>query len=559
MFLLLLFTFFQIETYSIDNGYYVLVDSPKDGITFSSYRLSNPERIVLEINGTFESSFSNLSTPVIKVEKSERKDFTRVIFYVEEKSFYTVLNRGNQILIGFRDKLFLDHEDFDAIAEMIEKQINIKIAEEVEPEPEKEIVKKKTDESELVSIMMQELEINRQRVEEEKRKLAELEKQRIEEEKRKRAELERQRIEEEKQKLAELEKQRIEEEKRKLAELERQRIEEEKQKLAELERQRIEEEKQKLAELEKQRIEEEKRRRAEIEKIESEKERKRQLALEKQRIEEEKRRLAELERQRIEEEKRRLAELERQRIEEEKRRLAELERQRIEEEKRRLAELERQRIEEEKRKLAELERQRIEEEKRRLAELERQRIEEEKQKLAELERQRIEEEKRRLAELAQRQEKRKFEDIPQKKAVRTEDGTIRQLPVVKVGEKSEMDEKISRLPVRKVGERGALKNLLFRKFAEFSRVSLEITGDIDYQFREIKGGFVIDVRNFGKIPQHVLNIIDTRAFNAEVEYIYPKRVDDIFKIYIKADPGTAVRKSEDGNIINLDFFVPTIQ
>ncbi len=539
MFLLLLFTFFQIETFSVGEGYFVLIDSPKDGTTFSSYRLSNPERIVLEINGSLKETFSNLSPPVIKVEKTERSNFTRVIFHVEERSFYTVLNRGNQILIGFRETIFLDHEDFDSIAGMLREYV--KAEKEVKPQPEMEVVEKKRDESELISIMMKEREVSRKRAEEEKRRLAELERQRIEEEKRKLAELERQRIEEEKRKLAELERQRIEEEKRRLAELERQRIEEEKQRLAELERQRIEEEKQRLEELERQRIEEEKRRLAEIRKIESEKERER---------------LLELERQRIEEEKRRLAELERQRIEEEKRRLAELERQRIEEEKRRLAELERQRIEEEKRKLAELERQRIEEEKQRLEELERQRIEEEKLRLAELERQRIEEEKRRLA---QKQEKRKREDIPHKKAVRTEDGEIRHLTVVKAEKKSEMSEKISKLPVRKVGERGALKNLSFRKFAEFSRVSLEITGDIDYQFREIKGGFVIDVRNFGKIPQHVLHIIDTRAFNAEVEYIYPKRVDDIFKIYIKAEPGIAVRKSEDGNIVNLDFFVPTIK
>ena len=103
------------------------------------------------------------------------------------------------------------------------------------------------------------------------------------------------------------------------------------------------------------------------------------------------------------------------------------------------------------------------------------------------------------------------------------------------------------------------KNLFFRKFPEFSRITMELDGEVDYQFREIKGGFVIDIHNFEKIPQYLLNIIDARAFKAEVSYIYPKKVNGILKIYIKTDPGMAVRKSKDKKFVNFDFFRPTIK
>ena len=398
MFLLLLFTFFQVQTYDIDDGFYVLISSSKDNVTFSSYRLSNPERIVLEINGQFQYPITEISSPILKVEKTERKEFTRLTFHVKDGSFYTVLNRGNEILVGFRDKLFLDHENFDTIT--------LALKEHAETIARKELQEVKTDESDLVEIMLKDLELSRQKREEEEKRIAELQRKKLEEERLR----------------------------------------------------RIKEEKEK------------------------------------------ERRLAELQRKELEEERLR-------KIKEEE-----------EEKERRLAELQRKKLEEERlRKIKE------------------------------------EEEERRLAELQRKKAP------AQKKAFRTEDGKIRQLKVVKAKEKKELPERTSSLPVTKIGERGRLKNLLFRKFPNFSRISLEITGDIDYQFREIKGGFVIDIRNFSNIPQHLLNIIDTRAFNAEVEYIYPKRVEDIFKIYIKADEGIAVRKSEEKNIINLDFFVPTIE
>jgi hypothetical protein len=527
MFLLLLFTLFQVQTYDIEDGFYILIGSSKDNITFSSYRLSNPERIVLEINGQLTISFENVSSPVKKVETNTRKEFTRLIFHVEDNSFYTVLNRGNQILVGFRDKLFLDHEDFDSIAAVIEKK-------KVEPEENPE----KKDESELVKTMMLELELSRKRQEENRKRLAEIEKQRAEQ--LEREQLERQKVakekEAEKEKLIAKERERLQKERA------LRKIEEEKTKLADIERKRLAEEQARLAEVEKKKLAEEQVRLAEVEK---------------KKLAEEQARLAEVEKKKLAEEQARLAEVEKKKLAEEQTRLAEIERKKLEEERVRLAEIEKKKLEEEKLRLAEIEKKKLEEERVRLAEIERKKLEEERVRLAEIERKKIEEERLRIAELEKKIAAERV--LVQKRAVKTEDGQIRHLTVVKPEGEPLISEKMTRLPVKKIGERGVLKNLSFRKFPEFSRVSLEISGDIDYQFREIKGGFVIDIRNFGKIPQHILNIIDTRAFNAEVEYIYPKRVDDVFKIYIKADPGTAVRKSEDGNILNLDFFVPTIK
>ncbi len=530
MFLLLLFTFFQVQTYDIDDGFYVLISSSKDNVTFSSYRLSNPERIVLEINGQFQYPITEISSPILKVEKTERKEFTRLTFHVKDGSFYTVLNRGNEILVGFRDKLFLDHENFDTIT--------LALKEHAETIARKELQEVKTDESDLVEIMLKDLELSRQKREEEEKRIAELQRKKLEEERLRRIKEE----EEKERRLAELQRKELEEERlRKIKE-------EEERRLAELQRKKLEEER--LRRIKEEKEKEKERRLAELQRKKLEEERLRKI---KEEEEEKERRLAELQRKKLEEERlRKIKEEE----EEKERRLAELQRKKLEEERlrrikeekekeRRLAELQRKELEEERlRKIKEEE----EEKERRLAELQRKKLEEERlRKIKE------EEEERRLAELQRKKAP------AQKKAFRTEDGKIRQLKVVKAKEKKELPERTSSLPVTKIGERGRLKNLLFRKFPNFSRISLEITGDIDYQFREIKGGFVIDIRNFSNIPQHLLNIIDTRAFNAEVEYIYPKRVEDIFKIYIKADEGIAVRKSEEKNIINLDFFVPTIE
>ena len=150
--------------------------------------------------------------------------------------------------------------------------------------------------------------------------------------------------------------------------------------------------------------------------------------------------------------------------------------------------------------------------------------------------------------------------IEKKKAIATENGEVRSLKVVKAEKEKPLSETMAHLPVKKLERKGQLKNIFFRRFPEFSRITVEVDGDIDYQFREIIGGFVIDVNNFSKVPKRLLNIIDARAFKAEVTYIYPQKSDENrLKIYIKTKDGMAVRKSEEGKYINFDFFKPTLE
>ena len=464
-FLIFLFLF-SLQTLDDNDNFYVIFESGNENVTFSSYRLNNPERIVFEADGTFnDAEFHALPKMIKSVEKSESNGTTRFIFFVESGSQYTFFNRKGTIIIAFSSSIFLDDENFDTVVAKFQAK----------------------REAELLAKAEKKRKIKEKRIAEEKR--------RMEEEKR----------------LAELKK--AEEEKR---------LAEEEKRIAEL---RKAEEKKRLAE---------EKRIAKIKKAE-----------EKKRLAEEKKRIAELkkaeEKKRLAEEKR-IAELkkaeEKKRLAEEKR-IAELKKT---EEKKRLAE---------ERRIAEL---RKAEEKKRLAE---------EKRIAELrkaeEKKRLDEEKR-LAELKKAEtEKEKQAAARQLKTVKSEDGEIRQLKVTKVEKEPTLAEKLPDLPVVKLTKKGKLKNLFFRKFPEFSRVTMELDGEVDYQFREIVGGFVIDVHNFAKIPQYLLNIIDTRAFKAEVTYILPKKVDDVLKIYIKTNEGMAVRKSMDKKYIHFDFYKPTIE
>ena len=442
-FLALLFMIFSLQTMEDSGNFYLIFESSSENPTFSSYRLSNPERIVFEASGSFkETDIPDIPAIVRSVEKSESNGMTRFVFFVEPGSQYTFFNRKGTIIIGFSRSVFVDDDNYDTImAKFTAKK-----------------------EAERIAQAEKDRMIEEEHRAEEERRIAE--EKRIEELKK------------------EYDERRLAEERR-IAEL----------KQAENEKRAAEEKR--IAELKK--AEEDKR-------ITAEREAKLVNSLMNELIEEE----------RAAEEKR-LAELKK-----------EYEEKRIAEEKR-AAEL----------KKAEEER-RIAEEKR----------------LAELKKA---EEERRIAEEKRTAELRKADEEKRKKAVRSEDGRILQLKVKKVGPEPSLSEKMPELPVTKLAKKGKLKNIFFRKFPEFSRVTMELDGEVDYQFREISGGFVIDVHNFDKIPQYLLNIIDTRAFKAEVSYIYPKKVDGVLKIYIKTDPGMAVRKSKDGKYINFDFFKPTIE
>jgi len=226
------------------------------------------------------------------------------------------------------------------------------------------------------------------------------------------------------------------------------------------------------------------------------------------------------------------------------------------EEKRR-AEAEQRRVAEEKR-LAEEKRVAAEAEAKRLAEV---KAAEERRLVAEAEAKRLAEakaaEEARLAALKKAEEEKKIAAV--KPAPVSEEEKIRSLKVIKVEPTRQIAEDAPPLKVVTLAAKGKLKNLFFRKFPEFSRVTMEVTGDLDYAFREIKGGYVIDIHNFEKIPNYLLHIIDARAFNAEVQYLYPKRDGKIFKIYIKSNQNIAVRKSEEEGLIHFDFFVPTME
>lgn len=50
LFILSLLLSFNVETYSIDNDTYILFSSDENSVSFSSFRLKNPDRIVLELD-----------------------------------------------------------------------------------------------------------------------------------------------------------------------------------------------------------------------------------------------------------------------------------------------------------------------------------------------------------------------------------------------------------------------------------------------------------------------------------------------------------------------------
>jgi len=451
----------------MDGKCYIFFSSDSENVVFSSYRLSNPDRIVLEINGYSDKAEFIPSGPVLSISKSENNGITRFIFTVKENSQYTVLNRKNALLIGFSEKLFIEDGNFDSIYAVLQKS-------KEKPEPEEKLIAsiekksvEKKDESVLVSELMQDLDSEKKQKEELKKKqIAEnAEKERL------------MKLELEKAAEASAEKERI-------ALLEKEKAEAEvaeREHLAQIEREKA------LADA-------------------AEKERIAKLELEKKTAAEaaEKERIAQLEKERI-------AQIQ---LEKEKAIADAAEKERI---------------------------AKLELEKRAAAEAA------EKERIAKLEKEKAE------MQVA-------VNTKPElRKSVKTEEGDIIHLKVTKAEPEKKLSESLPELPVKKLEKKGVLKNIYFRKFPEFSRVTMELTGETDYQFREIKGGYVIDVHNFEKIPKYLLNIIDTRAFKAEVEYIYPKKVGDILKIYIKTDAGMAVRKSEENNLINFDFYKPTIQ
>ncbi len=488
VFILALLTTLQIQSYDLGDEYYLLLDTGATTVSFSSFRLNEPERIVLEVGG----AAAGAATPAVgatvgRIERDDLGDKTRFVFHISPGSAYTILHRKNLLLIGFRQELFITDETIETTLAAIDTRLaekkaalaaaeaerlaaeQAKLAAEAEakrlaeakaaPQPEKKLAAvvpaKSATEEEDALIGMLAAEQSRKQAQEEAVRLAALEKERLEKEALARAA--------EQARIAKAE------EERKLAEAKR------------LDEQRRADEQLRLA----------------------------KTAAEKRRAEAEQKRLAEEKRLAAEAEAKRLAELKAA----EDARLAALKKA---EEEKRLAET----------KAAE---------DARLAALKK--AEEEKQ----------------LA-LAKAAEPQKVEEPPL-----SPEEKMKSLKVVKLEPTRKITEEAPPLKVVTLAAKGKLRNLFFRKFPEFSRVTMEVTGELDYAFREVKGGYVIDIHNFEKIPNYLLHIIDTRAFNAEVQYIYPKKDGRIFKIYIKSEQNIAVRKSEEDGLIHFDFYVPTMQ
>jgi len=547
--------FVQTQTYTFNNEYYLLLQNKKETIDFTTFRLSNPKRVVLELSpGIFNDALALPSGPVTKIQMIKLKGKDRIIFYIKEDTFYNVINKKNMLLIGFKDSLFFEESNFSQMKTHIQnslkneqKKTSTEIS-QIENKPKKQAQDKSEDA--LISGLIEDHQISLNKIklikDERLKKFgqsqANIEKERdlkLEKEKKILAQLKKEKLE--KERLEKLEQQRIakEKERKRIEKLERER-----KILAQLKKEKLE--KERLEKLEQQRIAKEKERKR-IEKLE--RERKILAQLKKEKLEKE--RLEKLEQQRIAKEKERkrieklererkiLAQLKKEKLEKE--RLEKLEQQRIakEKERKRIEKLERER-----KILAQLKKEKLEKE--RLEKLEQQRIAKEK------ERKRIEKLEKEKRILAQQDRDNRKKDF---KVIKADEGT-KVLAVKKIIKKRQITDQAPYLPVVKLKTSGKLKNLLFRKFNDFSRVTMKITGDVEYRFREIKGGYVIDVYNLKKIPRHLLYIIDARAFNADIKYIYPKKVGKIFKIYIKSDRGVAVRKSEKGSLINFDFFKP---
>lgn len=527
--------------YRFSQDYHLLLTSnTTESISFSSYRLTSPNRIIVEIHGeVLIKTLQKPSNPVTKIEVKDGGETLRLIFYLKEHSFYSILNRDNSVLLSFASIPLEDENDFSqAIASLETRTAEQRrlIAQKSGPQPKKSV--DRHQEEKMIAQLA--LSLQKQEKEEQERlRLAEIAKVEAEKERQRQIALLAKKQEKERQRVAEI------------AQLE---AEKERLRLAEIERIKAEKEKVQLAEIAQIAAEKEQLRLVEIERIKVEKEKNLQIALLKQKQEEE-RKQKELALKKAEEKRLRLVAIETERIETERLRKEELLRQKQEEEKRRQA-LALKKAEEER--LRAVEEARIKAEK-----------EHEKQlallKQKEDERQRTllkqKEDEEQLALLKQKEdEKREQTKEPlRKKMIKTASGDILALKVTSSQSDRSLDGETPTLAVTTMRKEGVLSNLYFRKFPRFSRITMELTGDVDYQLKEIKGGYVINIYNFKVVPKRLLNIIDTRYFNSVVKYIYPKRVGGVFKIYIKTGKGTAVRQSKEALMVNFDFYTPTIK
>ncbi len=468
----LLTIFFQTQIFSPSNEFYFLIKSSNKKIEFSTFRLSNPNRIVLEINSDEKIILKKYKSllPVTKISIKKFKDKTRLIFFVKEDTFYNVLNKNNALLIAFKNSIFTDNDNFDTILAKISKYEQKPIL----------LAKKVVKESNVVNMQKTKNKTLRKENLIAKQLLQDL--KNLQKEKIKQELLAKKLKEEKEKKIALLKKQ--EKQKRILEEKKRQQEILKKQLLAK----KLEQEKQKkIAELKK-----EKKLLAKITKeTEKHREELKTLFFQEQKFEKLKKIVLHQEK-------------------EYKKKVI----------------------------LAKLKEQKSQEI-----------IKKEKNNLIK-------------TKIVAKNNSSKIKNLKVVKLIPQKNNEIpkklRRIKLKRMVLRKKIEKNAPELKVVKLRKKGVLKNLFFRKFPDFSRITLKTSGALEYRFREIKGGFVIDVFNLKRIPRYLSSIIDTRAFNAEVKYVYPKKKGKIFKIYIKTIRGVAVRKSEENNFINFDFFIPSI-
>ncbi|MFO7736771.1 MAG: AMIN domain-containing protein, partial [bacterium] len=181
----LLLTALDLRVFDIQEEYYLLVNSglENEELSFSTYRVPNPERVVLEIDGKIsgmpEIGVNEKLVSRVQLKKSEAS--VRFVFFVEENVFYNIFNRKNTLLIAFKKGLFLSEGNMDTVLDDVrnrlekirkEKEEEKKIAELKEKQKNSSVEpdrKKKSYELALAEQWKEKRERKKQR-EEEKRK-----------------------------------------------------------------------------------------------------------------------------------------------------------------------------------------------------------------------------------------------------------------------------------------------------------------------------------------------------------------------------------------------------
>ncbi|HNT29148.1 MAG TPA: hypothetical protein PKH10_13340, partial [bacterium] len=121
---LALLTALKLTSYDLGDEYYLLLDTGGANISFSSFRLNEPERIVLEVSGSAAGVvLPGGGATVGRIDRNDLGERTRLVFHIAPGSAYTILHRKNLLLIGFRQDLFITDETIETTLAAIETRI----------------------------------------------------------------------------------------------------------------------------------------------------------------------------------------------------------------------------------------------------------------------------------------------------------------------------------------------------------------------------------------------------------------------------------------------------